>query len=572
MNAAEFNKLFDNYKVSGKSFDQNEWDKALSAWQEYVDLIKQPGGLPIERWLKETNNGYLPDFLSEREKMIGRARIGNYEHVMIYKYSKNSKYRDVYYSKDKSVVLDNISDIQKDYDENISYLLTKLVNANSLQEVYEAERDSRYERFSCKHILRKISILMSVMPGSKYENEFMWVFNEKRINALAEVFDYDIDKNKTFLEKNHDIYNEAKKIAGLDNNSSKDEFVRLYYFLWDLSSPSLNISVLSSFLDNNLIFNGAPGTGKTYGVKNGFDKLHSIDAEKYVEKEYIQFHPSFTYQDFIEGIKPLGIVGGNLDLQVVNGCFKEFCIFVKKENENYYKKLSKKPAIDKPDDFVDWPHYYFIVDEINRGNLSSIFGETFTLLEYRDYDFSGKYDDVKSNLVLTALSSVIQKLGKEDLCYKRINDKVYFGVPFNIHFIGLMNDVDKSIDTFDLALRRRFKWIPKYCDYQVIEDELLNYGYNGVAVEEYIKSCKELNKYICDKKANGLCLGEMYEIGHAFFLKITYGDTKITKNKKKTIFNNYISETLKEYIRQICGENELDDRLNKAREAFGVDK
>lgn len=292
---------------------------------------------------------------------------------------------------------------------------------------------------------------------------------------------------------------------------------------------------------------------------------------------------------------------GNLRLQVVNGSFKDFCIMVRKENEEYYKKHKaeiKTPRADEPDTLAGWRHYFFVVDEINRGNLSNIFGETFTLLEYRDYDFSGEYTETSSALAETAMAGVIGRqiaeardalkkaieadadLQKElekskpidmiavleenagllkdrqevrkafekyndckGLIYKQAGDKVCFGIPFNIHFIGMMNDVDRSIDSFDLALRRRFSWKALGCDYSVIENRLgrLSKGENEVSrtdIRSYVISCWLLNSYVCgteDKsmkdKDNAIRkysdyiddsadMDSRYQIGHAFFLKI----------------------------------------------------
>ena len=297
--------------------------------------------------------------------------------------------------------------------------------------------------------------------------------------------------------------------------------------------------------------------------------LSSVKSKSIIKLSFF----NVTYQDFIEGIKPQGIVDGNIDLKVVNGSFKKFCIEVREQNEEYWKNLSKKPNVDNPLDFKDWPHYYFVVDEINRGNLSNIFGETFSLLEYRDYDFSGTYTEIPDNLILTPLSEVISNLDSNTkLAYKKVGEKILFGIPFNIHFIGTMNDVDRSIDAFDLALRRRFKWSTKRCNYDVIENDLREKKYPENDIIEYVESCENLNKMICDPSGDGLKLGNLYEIGHAFFLKIKNipGQKKITKNKKKDLFHNYIAGTLKEYIRQVADDKEIDHWIEKAEKEFGI--
>ena len=578
MKEKEFKDLYDKFKPekTNISFTEKQWDEAIKKWEEYRKDIISDNGLPIDRWLKN-DGGYLPDFLDTKEKKFGHARIGNYKQVMIYKHTGPGEHCGKYYNntEDKNKWLDNKDDLTDDYNKYIRDLLKKIVKAETCDDIYKKERLHEYKEFDNYQILRKITILESVMENSNYKNQFMWFYNDGTLNKLANILDVDDDANETtFLEKNKKIYDKAKKYADINNNSNKKDFIKLYCFLCFLSDESVNVPEFSDFHNVNVIFNGAPGTGKTYGVKKGIEILQKLNKEKFKDLKYIQFHPSYTYQDFIEGIKPLGIKSGNLDLQVVNGSFKQFCINVKKENENYYKGLpdKEKPNVEDPSTFKDWPHYYFVVDEINRGNLSNIFGETFTLLEYRDYDFSGNYDNNFDRLISTTMSNVVASLDDDKLIYKKIGDNVYFGIPFNIHFIGIMNDVDRSIDPFDLAFRRRFKWISKYCDYDVIENELSLNKYKDDDIEEYIKSCKKLNEMIYDSNCDeGLKLGRSYEIGHAFFLRIKeISKNKITKDNKKMLFENYISGTLKEYIRQVADENEIDSWLDKAREAFGI--
>lgn len=585
MTNQEFKQLFDTFNPRVKKevfFESSEWQPIIDDWEVgFYTLIRN--GLPINKWLREPNGEYLPNYLDVGEKRFGHARIGNYEQVMIYQYTgtdakRKNKYRNAYRNTDANATIDTITqEIEDDYNTNIRDLIQALANATTLDDIFALEEDNRYKAFSCKQILRKISVLCSLLSTSSYPHAFTWIYGENTINTLGRILNVDFEENDTFLKKNHKVYEQAKNYAGVTAASSKEDFIKLYCLLWYLSDTTLNSSELTDFYSINVIFNGAPGTGKTYGVLNGIECLQKTNAAIYRDHRYVQFHPSFSYQDFIEGIKPLGIVGGNLNLQVVNGCFKDFCIFVKQQNEQYYQdnyaSKNKTLNIDDPTEFDEWPHYYFVVDEINRGNLSNIFGETFTLLEkdYRDYNFTGHYTPGARNLVATPLSNVIATIGNSALIYKQIGNEVLFGIPFNIHFIGIMNDVDKSIDAFDLALRRRFKWIAKYCDYDVITSVLEEAGYQPENVREYVESCKKLNEYICTAQ-NGLKLGRAYEIGHAFFLKVKniQGNRKITAAKKKEVFDNYIAGTLKEYIRQIIDEQQIDSKLEDAKKVFGL--
>ncbi len=320
-------------------------------------------------------------------------------------------------------------------------------------------------------------------------------------------------------------------------NAAKTDLVLMSWFLIRL----LEIQSIADDHSLNVILYGPPGTGKTYLVMQMIKLLCKGDNEQY---EHIQFHPSFTYEDFIEGIKPKGVgKDGNIQFELVNGIFKEFCI---KAKNNPDKK------------------YYFVVDEINRANLSSVFGETLSLLE-KDYRHNLEKDTLNptQNLIKTQYSSMVSK----DLAYEWIDGEAYFGVPNNIYFIGMMNDVDKSIDSFDLALRRRFKWIRKDCDYEVIADEILYKNSECFTnIDQYKQCAKKSNNYISEE----LGLGKSYEFGHSFFMNMSTiaKQKEISQTNLETLFNEYLRPTLKEYLRAFYAENEIEGKLDEALAIF----
>ena len=461
------------------------------------------------------------------------------------------------------------------------------------------EKDIKKEgkkRFDAKQIIRKLTVLhfaLDDINSGKENNDateklsnnsLLWIYKDETVDNLYELFVGDNGNEKSFFEKSNAVWTKAVEWLketevndwenGCPSTITTDnykQFAKLNNLLWELGKN--NVGELTNFDVPNVIYHGAPGTGKTYTTLQTVKLLCQGDNSRY---KYCQFHPSYSYQDFIEGIKPIGIVGSNVNLEVVNGIFKQFCIDVKDKNETFYEGFKKNNKGNAPK-IDDYPHYYFIVDEINRGDLSRIFGETFSLLEpdYRDRDFSNPNDGYKKseNLIVTPLSNVIEKTSnKEGLAYKIIDGKVYFGIPFNIHFIGLMNDVDKSIDTFDLALRRRFKWVVKECDYDVIQDSLLDKMTNTDEVADYKKSCETLNKFIT--KPEGLGLSKNYQLGQSYFMKIismlSSRSKTITATARKSVFENYIETTLREYAREVCDENEIDDKINGAKKAFGI--
>ena len=282
----------------------------------------------------------------------------------------------------------------------------------------------------------------------------------------------------------------------------------------------------------NIIYYGAPGTGKTKFVKDCLDILDP----NHDKTQWVQFHSGFEYEDFIDGIKPIGIQNGNLNLALTNGLFKEFCLkAAQNEKENFF----------------------FIVDEINRADIAAVFGETLSLLEE---NYRGKSSAIKIKNSALMENIIALDASKKSLCIDYGNLQTKFYIPANIYFIGMMNDVDKSIDCFDLALRRRFAWVLMGCDYGVVEN---------ATDEAYKTKCESLNNYITkeeyqlkgSKKTDGLNLGRAYEIGHSYFLR------KEVLNEEE-IWNRHIEPILREYIRTQFGDRDAKDKLNIAREIF----
>ena len=165
-----------------------------------------------------------------------------------------------------------------------------------------------------------------------------------------------------------------------------------------------------------IIFYGSPGTSKTYFA----NKFSEFFAAKVENIKIAQFHPSYSYEDFIEGIRP------NLSKEgKAEGFFKKEGIF----------KIFSKIAKDNPNE-----KFVLIIDEINRGNISKIFGELIYLLEYRHEEISFTYS---------------------------FNTHDKFSIPLNLYIIGTMNSADRSIAFVDYALRRRFYFIDFYPDTNV---------------------------------------------------------------------------------------------------------
>ncbi|EGK8077002.1 AAA domain-containing protein, partial [Campylobacter lari] len=327
-----------------------------------------------------------------------------------------------------------------------------------------------------------------------------------------------------------------EKLAENDKNQS------VYYKLYEVAYSFANLcgkadiksSNLKGFLEllrthKNIIFHGIPGTGKTYTMVNNIKNLISNEEQMLIT----QFHPSFSYEDFIEGIKPAGIENGQLKLELKNGIFREFCDKAKKEEKGFLEKLEKGNFNEALSDHG----YFFIADEINRAELSRVFGELLYALEYR-----GEKGKIKTQ-------------------YASMRDDEDFYVPENMFLLGTMNDLDKSIDSFDLALRRRFIWQEMTCDYDVIKNEI--YASNN---EEYAQACKKLNDKISKD------IGEKYQLGHSYFLKVEFKNDEIKDSDMKKLFSNRFEALLKEYLRSEYNEKEIQTHLDNLKKLFVIEK
>lgn len=428
-------------------------------------------------------------------------------------------------------------------------------------------------KYSAQNFLRKLIIVDQYSQG-KYD--YFAIFSNDTLDFLyTEIFGEKYKKEK-FFEINKKIFAEVKNVCPKSSNMNDLEYnLKLMWGLWQMATDTEKEFPTEN--TPNVIFYGAPGTGKTYIVKK---YLTTILGNKYEKNVYwVQFHPSYTYEDFIEGVKPVGIKDGILNLRLMNGQFKEWC----------------KKAKEKPEEV-----FYFVADEINRANLSAVFGETLSIMEadYRD-DVNSEQ---RNNLINTQYSqleiaSAQTEDDKKELFYD-LKNPGKLGIPKNLYFIGIMNDVDKSIDTFDIALRRRFKWIRKDCDYDVIlsvltgeHDDSDKYPilFDESIIEKYIRSCKRLNFFISGVKdaekdkdvyfddiKETLALEKSFEFGHSNFLRIEEIFNNKEKNKKSKIdkddceklFNQYLKPTLKEYLRGFVESQQIEDKIKTACEIF----
>ncbi len=232
-----------------------------------------------------------------------------------------------------------------------------------------------------------------------------------------------------------------------------------------LEEPQFRRILDSIALRKNLILQGPPGVGKTFIARRIAWCLIRRKDSQFIEM--VQFHQSYAYEDFFQGWRPTETGGFKLR----NGVFFEFC---KRAEQN----------LDKP--------FVFIIDEINRGNLSKIFGELLMLIE-------------------------ADKRGPEHaiaLTYSPSGER--FSVPENVHLLGLMNTADRSLAIVDYALRRRFAFETLQPAYGTgkFREYLLEADVDRVLVDRIDRNLSELNQHIRDDKD----LGPDFQIGHSYFV------------------------------------------------------
>ena len=399
----------------------------------------------------------------------------------------------------------------------------------------------------------------------------------------------------------------------------------------------------------NLIFRGAPGTGKSYLAKEiaadivsdgYYDDCKSLTDEQRQQVEFVQFHPSYDYSDFVEGLRPCINDDGSMGFELQDGIFKQF---VNRARKNYENSLKSKEIIEKEvsvqDAMMDFfseiefgkdtfktvsgneftitsvderyinlsipgntmvntlslnvseiqqmleadtkfskvkditaffgkkfatqqysynfalyneilkkkgkrkkaihqeelKKYVFIIDEINRGEISKIFGELFFAIDpgYRGRD--GEVATQYSNL--------------------HANPTEKFYIPENVYIIGTMNDIDRSVDSFDFAMRRRFRFVEIKADERLemlesLEDEALK--------NEAIQRMTALNQAIIDVED----LNRNYQIGASYFLKLK-------TLSFDELWTDYLEPLLQEYVRGMYDEEE---RMIQFAEAYGYSK
>ena len=534
-------------------------DESHNLLQEFLDKFKTPDTLTLEKY---TDNGEKRDdftyWVEWKLDCFGGIKGGSSYKFGIYKYNKRPgadvKSDNQYAWGDKlgNTCDEAFGNVKKKILDVIKYSSGDTVEYNNIEAINLGPA-----------FKWKIAFLYSknrLVPVYKKEALFQAA---KRLEVLPEKVTV-ASLQKALM----DYYN--KHADKFDN-----DICSYGSYVWTIGNADLSQS-------NQIIKYGAPGTGKTYSVeieaKEFFD-IWQLDAQNSTEDfkdhyEFVQFHPSYSYEDFIEGIKPVLGADGNTKLQLKDGIFKTFCrkaaqyeiwllkngimkpgdqekgklseILVKDVRINSCEKcpisIPENAKDDEPvQDYI--PPYFFVIDEINRADLSRVFGELMYCLEYRGY--GGR------------IKTQYSELEDGDTIFYDDNGQHYFFIPENVYIIGTMNTIDRSIESFDFALRRRFLW-------QRVDpsESVLQEYFDKKGKQDFYEYLVPLWKKLNNKIAGNPLLGEDYEIGHSYLMKLDkYPDCDKPSAYRDIIWQKHILPILEEYFRGMGGEakQQIDD-------------
>lgn len=403
--------------------------------QKAAKIEDEKKSLNVKEEIEEYNNLNEPHywFLSANPKIwsMSSMPVGKEQSYTLYNDNGN-----------KRRVFQNFLDA-KVGDKIIGYESTPIKQVVAILEVIKEQDEERIYFKKVESLSSPIDLsLLKACPG--LENMEFFVCSQGSLFKLSE---NEYEQILDLIREENPV--QTNKVV---NKYTKEDFLNDVY-VTDTKYDRF-VSVLKK--KKNIILQGPPGVGKTFAAKR---LAYSIMEEKNDDRiEFVQFHQNYSYEDFMLGYKPC-----ENGFEMKYGIFYQFC-----------QKASNHPDKD----------YFFIIDEINRGNMSKIFGELLMLIEpdYRD--------------------------NKIKLAYNGLD----FSVPQNLHIIGMMNTADRSLALIDYALRRRFSFFTMEPGFDTDGFKKYQQKLNSPVFDKLIDRVKDLNDEILkdDSLGSGFCIGHSY--------------------------------------------------------------
>jgi 5-methylcytosine-specific restriction protein B len=549
---------------------RDEIQQALSRVYPEIDKDQRHNSLCLWQFSQEMKPGDIVFCKKGRSKLIGYGIVtGDYEYDPLQPSASNI--RSIEWMSDKVVAsremmgVKTLTNITK-YKSEVAWLSTQYnissennynpetqyywLNANPKiwriqdmlpdQEDYytsynnEGNKRQKYEHFSnikkgdliigyeTTPVRRVVAILEVTQPLHFDEEMQKEIFNFKLKDFIKGGLSYDEMLENEQLSAAEPIRNNQGSLYKLSraefeilSKSARIESDLLLPYTWEhiekeVFADRSQLEYILEALSNkkNIVLQGSPGVGKSFLAK----RLAYLMMEERDESriEMVQFHQSYSYEDFVQGYRPTE--KGSFQLE--NGVFYRFC-----------KKAAKHPNLD----------FFFIIDEINRGNLSKIFGELMLLIEH----------DKRNPHYAVSLT------------YGQHREDAFY-IPSNVHIIGTMNTADRSLAMVDYALRRRFAFIQIEPSFnERFKSHLLSKGISSRFADNLISRLNSLN----DTIANDHSLGKGFKIGHSYFCSASPLDNP----------NNWLRRIIDLEIEPMLGEYWFDndakwnDESNKLR-------